>query len=379
MMVSFSKIRLRFVLAAAFAAAAFFCACAKSVPTAAPTPYAPTEIFAIAKKATAVIECAGGSQTEAGTGFIFDRAGNNLYLMTNYHVVDGYDYPNITAGFFDGAELKPRLLGYDAYHDIAVLSVAAVGADAYGALEFAGEDVKTEYGEPLRMLGNSLGAGLAAFDGIVSRAGKILEFNPGGEQKKYVPVTQVTVPVNSGSSGAAVLDSYARVRGVGTYQTLYDPYDSSRPVQGTSHCVPGTVARQIARQIIAENPDGASSAAQIRKIDARITDVRGGAGILEAGPLFSAKWKNGTLTATGGNSAHTTGEKVKDGDVITKIGGHEFGADGASLDGIFCAALSHVSGDEMPVVLSSKMLTVTVLRDGVKKDITYVNYYEKNY
>ena len=75
-------------------------------------------LFKTSKQQYNVFNQAYYSQVQ-GSGFVYDLNGQDI-IITNYHVVNGG--VNITVTFQDGNTYTAKVLGSDAYSDLAALS-----------------------------------------------------------------------------------------------------------------------------------------------------------------------------------------------------------------------------------------------------------------
>ena len=74
-----------------------------------------------------------GQQVSTGTGFVYKKDNNKAYIMTNNHVVDNAD--EVKVEFNDKSEkIDAKIIGGDAYSDIAVLAPMLVQPEFYQQL-----------------------------------------------------------------------------------------------------------------------------------------------------------------------------------------------------------------------------------------------------
>jgi serine protease Do len=57
----------------------------------------------------------------SGSGFVYQKDGNNLQIVTNHHVVE--DERSVKVGFSDGSNYNGKVLGKDSKKDIAVVQI----------------------------------------------------------------------------------------------------------------------------------------------------------------------------------------------------------------------------------------------------------------
>ncbi|TNF59483.1 MAG: Do family serine endopeptidase [Rhodobacteraceae bacterium] len=136
-----------------------------------------------------------------GSGFVISEDG---YVVTNNHVIDGAD--EILIEFFDGKELKARVVGTDPNTDIALLKV-----EADQPLPFVrfGDSDTARVGDWVIAMGNPLGQGFSVSAGIVSARNRALS----GTYDDYI---QTDAAINRGNSGGPLFNMDGEVIGVNT-------------------------------------------------------------------------------------------------------------------------------------------------------------------
>lgn len=286
-----------------------------------------------------------------GSGVVTEIRGGKTYVVTNYHVVADGGAQVRFAEF--GERYDALLAGYDAYHDIALLCVdGSFGTPcAWGMRVAAGEEVLA--------VGNNLGYGIAAYDGIVSHTNRLLKAS--GESK-CVPVYAVTAPVNAGMSGGGLFTLSGKLVGINTYQTV-TVEGGTRPVDGVSYTVPANIVQKIVRRILS---DGQSW--QDKKIDVRGSMTQDKT-IDFVGLYFTASATQEGFVVTQTFADGVTeweGQTPQAGDVLRKIGVFSVGADDGYAD-IFAACLAY----EHDTAATGETLVLTFDRDGDTVKVTY--------
>jgi S1-C subfamily serine protease len=149
------------------------------------------------------------SQVE-GSGFVSNLTGQ-FVIITNFHVVDGAS--NITVTFIDGDTYSARVIGTDAYADLAVLLTNASESE-YIPLEIVSSSTLS-VGDPVLAIGSPYGLAGTVTVGIVSALGRtITESTSGGYA--IANCVQTTTPINSGNSGGPLLNYNGEVVGITT-------------------------------------------------------------------------------------------------------------------------------------------------------------------
>ena len=151
----------------------------------------------------------GGDRAERpqslGTGFVFEKEGDDVLLLTNNHVIDDADqvYVKFTENAED-RELKAEVVGRDPELDVALLKVKNAGNVRVAAL---GDSETLKVGEWVAALGNPFGHGHSMTHGIVSAKARTL---PGG-WGRYL---QTDAPINPGNSGGPLVNLRGEVIGI---------------------------------------------------------------------------------------------------------------------------------------------------------------------
>lgn len=146
-----------------------------------------------------------------GSGFVIDYS-NSYYLVTNFHVVDGI--LNATVTFWNGEAYPARVIGSDAYSDIAVISTQASRSEFY-PFGFA-PSYSLVVGQPVVAIGNPFGLSGSVTLGIVSQRGRTIQYQSAGGGFSIADVIQFSAPINPGNSGGPLLDVNGMVVGMTT-------------------------------------------------------------------------------------------------------------------------------------------------------------------
>jgi len=134
-----------------------------------------------------------------GTGFVVLYSSQD-YVVTNYHVVDGL--LNATVTFSNGDSFPGRVVGSDAYSDLAVVSVNAPSSE-FHPLQI-GSSHALQVGETVVAIGNPYGLSNTVTVGVVSQLGRALQTDTLGGYA--IPDTiQFSAAVNPGNSGGPLI------------------------------------------------------------------------------------------------------------------------------------------------------------------------------
>ena len=149
--------------------------------------------------------------TLLGSGFVTSFQ-NSLYVITNYHVVDGVS--NLTVTFWDGNSYPATVVGTDPYSDLAVISVAAPSTE-FIPLQIVGSSPGVSVGDPVYAIGNPFGLSGSFTYGIVSQLGRTIQETTAGSFS-ISNIIQFTAPINPGNSGGPLLNANGDVIGITT-------------------------------------------------------------------------------------------------------------------------------------------------------------------
>jgi len=151
-----------------------------------------------------VVDMFGRTYTEegAGSGWILD---SNGLIATNNHVIDGAT--NIMVTLDDSTVLSASVVGADSISDLAVLKVDKTGLTA----ATVGNSSSLQVGEWVLAIGNALGEGISATEGIVSRSGASITTDSGTTLYDCI---QTSAAVNPGNSGGPLVNMNGEVVGI---------------------------------------------------------------------------------------------------------------------------------------------------------------------
>lgn len=148
-----------------------------------------------------------------GTGFVYKIDGDNAYVMTNQHVVEGAD--RVTLITSNDEEVEGEVLGGDTYVDIAIIKIKKY--DGIKALQL-GNSENASLGDLVFTVGSPLGY---EYRGSVSTghlAGKdrLVSVSTGNTSSSdwVMKVLQTDAAINPGNSGGPLMNTNGEVIGV---------------------------------------------------------------------------------------------------------------------------------------------------------------------
>lgn len=172
----------------------------------------------VAKVAPSVLSVAaaiknkdGRSDISQGTGFVVDRVGKSVFVLTNAHVVEGASAMEVS---FDAGRARSaaKLLGFDRSIDLALLEAVipeTMNADSVVKIPLARSET-ARIGERLFAIGNPFGLRASVTDGILSAKNRSIGV---GRVDRYL---QSNVAINFGNSGGPLFNMRGEVIGVNT-------------------------------------------------------------------------------------------------------------------------------------------------------------------
>ncbi|WHY86326.1 trypsin-like peptidase domain-containing protein [Neobacillus novalis] len=181
-----------------------------------------------------------GSEQEAGTGsgVIYKMEGNQAFVVTNHHVVEGATKLEVTLS--DGTKIPAKLLGSDIWTDLAVLQIDA--GKVKKIAEFGNSD-SLKMGEPVIAIGNPLGATFSGSvtQGIISGLKRTIpvDINQDGIVDWQSEVLQTDAAINPGNSGGALINMAGQVIGINSMKIAQNavegiglsiPINSAKPI-----------------------------------------------------------------------------------------------------------------------------------------------------
>jgi S1-C subfamily serine protease len=176
--------------------------------------------------------------TRLGSGFVYDQQG---HIITNNHVVDGAKTVDIT--FVDGNTYTAKVVGSDAYSDMAVLKITDNFLDENLVPVRIGDSSQLEVGQQVIAIGNPFGLSDTMTTGIISQTGRLL---PNQDLGFSIPdVIQTDAAINPGNSGGPLLDMQGEVIGINTAIKT-----NTGDFSGIGFAIPSSAIKRIIPELI---------------------------------------------------------------------------------------------------------------------------------
>ncbi|PCF65299.1 S1C family serine protease [Staphylococcus intermedius] len=183
-------------------------------------------------------------EKESGSGVVYKRVGDTLYILTNAHVVGDRKEHELTFG--NNQTAKANVIGKYKMADIAVMTMKAPKDDTLKPLEHR-DSSAVVLGEPVLVVGNPLSLDFqnTVGEGIVSGLNRDVpvDFNQDNEYDTLLSAFQVDAPINPGDSGGAVVDQEGHLIGIASLKI------NMPSVQNMGFAIPINSALAVAKKI----------------------------------------------------------------------------------------------------------------------------------
>lgn len=176
-------------------------------------------------------------QSALGSGVIYSKKGDEYFIITNNHVVDGADTVKISIN--EKKQYDAVIVGGDPDVDIAVIKVKT--KDSLQTARIGNSD-KLKVADLVVAIGNPFGLSHSVTFGIVSALGRpSLDYTKPG----FTNFIQTDTAINPGNSGGPLLNIGGEVVGINTMI-----YSQSGGSIGIGFAIPINIAVNIADQLI---------------------------------------------------------------------------------------------------------------------------------
>jgi serine protease Do len=182
-----------------------------------------------------------GENVGNASGIIFREDARNVYIATNYHVVGGAT--DVAVSIAGGASVQAEPVGMNSEADLAVISVRKselkrVGVDGIVIAAFGDSD-NMDVGDTVIAIGNALGAGNIATQGIISAKEKVIPV-----EGRTLTVLQTDAAINFGNSGGALFNIRGEVIGINSAKLM------SYSVEGMGYSISSNIALPILEDLM---------------------------------------------------------------------------------------------------------------------------------
>ena len=173
-------------------------------------------------------------QAGAGTGFVWDDAGN---IVTNAHVVDAGDRVMIRTA--KGDVMAATVVGRAPNYDLAVVRITGRTLPPPVSI---GSSADLKVGQAVFAIGNPFGLDQSLTMGIISALKRRM---PTAGGREVADVIQTDAAINPGNSGGPLLDSAGRLIGVNT--AILSPSGTNA---GVGFAIPVDIVNRVVPELI---------------------------------------------------------------------------------------------------------------------------------
>ncbi|CAC5945356.1 protease [Staphylococcus aureus] len=285
------------------------------------------------------------SQDEVGSGVVYKKSGDTLYIVTNAHVVGDKENQKIT--FSNNKSVVGKVLGKGKWSDLAV--VKATSSDSSVKEIAIGDSNNLVLGEPILVVGNPLGVDFkgTVTEGIISGLNRNvpIDFDKDNKYDMLMKAFQIDASVNPGNSGGAVVNREGKLIGVVVAKI------SMPNVENMSFAIPVNEVQKIVKDLETKGkidyPD----------VGVKMKNIANLNSFERQAVKLPGKVKNGVVVDQVDNNGLADRSGLKKGDVITELDGKLLEDDLRFRQIIF----SHK--DDL------KSITAKIYRDGKEKEI----------
>jgi serine protease Do len=182
-----------------------------------------------------------------GSGFIFkyDQVKQEVYILTNNHVIAPGKDGTITVTLADKANYTGEIIGVDRMTDVGVLKVKVKKEDKIVVLPL-GDSSNLEIGDWAIAIGNPFDEGLerTVTVGVISAIGRA-NLNFGTDSPVYQDYIQTDAAINPGNSGGPLINIKSEVIGINAAIT-----SPSGGNNGIGFAIPINLAKKVADDLI---------------------------------------------------------------------------------------------------------------------------------
>ena len=193
----------------------------------------------------------------AGSGVIVMEDDDEIFILTNYHVVENSS--ELSVKFIDDKSYDAKIKGVSERKDIAIVSIIKknIDSDTLKQIKVAtlGDSNELKVGNGIIAIGNALGYGQSVTTGVVSALNREVSTD------EYIQdMIQIDAAINGGNSGGALLNSKGEVVGINSVKYSSGGTSSSASVEGMGFAIPISDVKSIIETLIkGENDTSAIS------------------------------------------------------------------------------------------------------------------------
>ena len=187
------------------------------------------------------------TQEGAGSGVIVSENNSEIFILTNYHVVENSS--ELSVKFIDDKSYDATIKGVSERKDIAIVSVSKknIDNDTLKKIKIAtlGNSDELKVGNGIIAIGNALGYGQSVTTGVVSALNREVSTDDYTQE-----MIQIDAAINGGNSGGALLNSKGEVVGINSVKYSSRVISSSPIIEGMGFAIPISNVEDIILKLI---------------------------------------------------------------------------------------------------------------------------------
>ena len=177
----------------------------------------------------------------SGSGILFYESDSKYYIVTNNHVVQSAK--DIRISILNSEPIPAGVVGTDPYNDLAVIYIDKADVQKAGVnrvvLASFGDSDDMQVGDMVLAIGNALGEGNTATNGIISAKDKEIVV-----EGLKLTVLQTNAAINPGNSGGPLVNLKGEVIGINTAKI------SQSNTEGMGYSIPSNIAKPIIQEFM---------------------------------------------------------------------------------------------------------------------------------
>ncbi|SFR55047.1 S1C family serine protease [Anaeromicropila populeti] len=240
----------------------------------------------------------------SGSGIIVKETDKELYILTNYHVIEGAKTIMVT--FCDENMVEATVKGYDSTADLAVIIInkSDLKEETLSAISVAklGDSDAIPVGDQVVAIGNALGYGQSVTVGYVSAKDREIDV-----EGTTMTLIQTDAAINPGNSGGALINMDGEVIGINSLKL------SVTEVEGMCYAIPISSAIPIMNELITKEQVDEGEEGYLGITGEDVTEEQNASYGVPMGALVVSVAEGGAASKAG----------ILSGDIITAVNGIE--------------------------------------------------------
>ncbi|MCL2225890.1 MAG: trypsin-like peptidase domain-containing protein [Defluviitaleaceae bacterium] len=186
----------------------------------------------------------GGDVPGSGSGFIFAKDDEFIFIATNNHVIE--NTTTIAISLDDTENIPASVVGYDRASDVAVIVASRAEMEEKNVpftVARLGDSDALRMGDSVIAIGNAMGEGQTVTRGIISALSLSIEI-PDARERLSLDVLQTDAAVNRGNSGGPLINRHGEVIGIVTAKLI------GADIEGMGYALPINDVRPLLEDIM---------------------------------------------------------------------------------------------------------------------------------